>query len=531
MIWLLLKKQMMETGAFVFQSDQKGVRRSKAAIAGYLFLLVFVVGSMGAMVFAVSDLLCTPLVQAGMGWLFFALIGAMATVVGVFGSVFTSYSALYMARDNELLLAMPIPPSAILKARMAGIYLLAFGFEAVVLVPAMLSYWTGGYFSFSSLAAGVIILFILPFLAVVLSCILGWMIALTAPRVKYKNLIMLLLTLGVIAGYYYLYFQINRYLQMLLMHSEMIGRRFKVLVFPLYQMGLAMEGDGGALLLFAGICFVLLGIVFGILSAGFLKLLTTRRGVAKIEYREKTVKFRGCRGALFAREAARFWNCSVYLLNCGLGAVLLAAGAVIAVVKKDFLALIFTGIPVEEKTVIPMLAGAVICMIAAMDAVTASSVSLEGKNLWILQSLPLKTEDIFRSKIRLHMAVNAVPVLLCSLVVYRALGTDLLLALLLTGASVLFVGFCALSGLVINLKAPCLNWSSESAVVKRSRSSFIGIFGNMAVIFGLSGFYYITNEVVSAEVFAAGVIAILGAGAVAMTRWLRTEGGNIFRQL
>ena len=33
----------------------------------------------------------------------------LAIVLGAFGSVFNTYSSLYLAKDNDLLLSMPIP--------------------------------------------------------------------------------------------------------------------------------------------------------------------------------------------------------------------------------------------------------------------------------------------------------------------------------------------------------------------------------------------------------------------------------------
>ena len=41
-------------------------------------------------------------------WLYMALMGIVSVILGVFGSVFNTFSTLYQARDNDLLFAMPI---------------------------------------------------------------------------------------------------------------------------------------------------------------------------------------------------------------------------------------------------------------------------------------------------------------------------------------------------------------------------------------------------------------------------------------
>ena len=57
---------------------------------------------------------------AGMGWLYFALMGLMAMFLGAFGSVFNTYSSLYLAKDNDLLLSLPIPVRIIMASRLVS---------------------------------------------------------------------------------------------------------------------------------------------------------------------------------------------------------------------------------------------------------------------------------------------------------------------------------------------------------------------------------------------------------------------------
>ena len=51
--------------------------------------------------------------------------------------MFTAKAQLFEARDNELLLSMPIKPSAILASRMVSLLLLNLGFELLVAIPAV----------------------------------------------------------------------------------------------------------------------------------------------------------------------------------------------------------------------------------------------------------------------------------------------------------------------------------------------------------------------------------------------------------
>jgi ABC-2 type transport system permease protein len=85
--------------------------------------------------------ICVPLASAGFGWLYFALAGLMAFALSFIGSVFTAQQQLFSAKDNDLLLAMPIPPAYILGSRMLMLYVLNLFMEILVIGPAGVIWW------------------------------------------------------------------------------------------------------------------------------------------------------------------------------------------------------------------------------------------------------------------------------------------------------------------------------------------------------------------------------------------------------
>ena len=60
---------------------------------------------------------------AGLDWLYFAT-GLYGSGLSVFGSVFATQSQIYDAKDNGLLLSMPIPPRTILLSRVLPLVVL-----------------------------------------------------------------------------------------------------------------------------------------------------------------------------------------------------------------------------------------------------------------------------------------------------------------------------------------------------------------------------------------------------------------------
>lgn len=535
---VLFIKQMREITAFLYISGKKGKRRSKAAAVGYGALLVYAFGCIGFLCYGLSSMLCAPLVQAQMDWLYFSMMGSVATAFGVFGSVFSAYSGLYAARDNELLLAMPIAPGQILLSRMLALYVLSFFMEALILVPASMVYWKNVSPELLSVIGCILVLVLLPLLALAICCVLGWLIALVSPYFnkgsQLKSVMMLVLTVAFLGVYYYVVFQMNRFLQDIILNAGEIGDGIRLLLYPLYQMGRTAVGEPDAFVIFAAFVLAVFAAVWLVLSKSFLKLATANRGAVKRKYREKAVKASGVGAALFKREWSRFTHVPVYMLNCGLGAVLLLIAAVFLAVKGSMLTALLTQLQLADPSVtamIPLIACAIIGFLSGMDAVTAPSISLEGQTLWLLQSLPVSAWEVFLVKIRLHVLINGIPALILCLVLDVVLRPNFLAAVLIPAVSLLFIVFGAVTGLAVNLKFPNLNWTNETVVVKQSMSVMIVVFGNMGVIGLLAGAYTLLYRFLSADLYLLLCGILLAIFSMAVAIWLKKTGTKIFARL
>ena len=119
MLKILVKKQLTEIFRSYFYDAKNNKARSKGATAAYLcFFAVLMIAVLGGIFASMAFSLCLPLSAAGADWLYFAVIGLIAILLGTFGSVFSTYSELYLAKDNDLLLSMPIPVNTIIASRL-----------------------------------------------------------------------------------------------------------------------------------------------------------------------------------------------------------------------------------------------------------------------------------------------------------------------------------------------------------------------------------------------------------------------------
>ena len=156
MLKILMKKQMQEVGTFLYQDNKKGKRRSKSNFIGYILILVLLYAMLGGIFFTMGAWLGKPLMALQLDWLYFALMGLVSVFLGVFGSVFNTYSSLYLAKDNELLLSMPIKPRDILIARLSGVYVMGLFYEGLVFIPAILAYCMTAGVTIGAIAGGIL---------------------------------------------------------------------------------------------------------------------------------------------------------------------------------------------------------------------------------------------------------------------------------------------------------------------------------------------------------------------------------------
>ena len=141
MIKALLKKQFLETASFFFFSAKEGKKRKPVAVVGFVVLMLYALASVVALFYRIAETLCAPLVASGLDWVYFAFTGITAFGIGAIASAFVAKSKLFEAKDNDLLLSMPLPAWAVLFTRMLSLYLLTLLFTALTWIPSVVQYF------------------------------------------------------------------------------------------------------------------------------------------------------------------------------------------------------------------------------------------------------------------------------------------------------------------------------------------------------------------------------------------------------
>ena len=179
-------------------------------------------------------------------------------------------------------------------------------------------------------------------------------------------------------------------------------------VSPLVWLGEAMVGGNvPALLGSLALLLVPFALVYALLSRSFIGIVTMKRGAAKKKYQERELKTASAGAALVRREAARLTSSAAYMMNAGLGVVFCAAAAAFLIFGRGRVLGIVEAMGLSTDT-LTAIAALVIGYFLSTMVFSASSVSLEGKNIWIVRSAPVSSAEILMAKRRLHLLI-AVP--------------------------------------------------------------------------------------------------------------------------
>ena len=529
MLKQLVKKQMAEIFRSYLYDAKKSQKRAKGTVILYFALFVFLmVGVLGGMFTFVAMMLCDAMAAVDMGWLYFTLMGLVAIFMGAFGSVFNTYSSLYLAKDNDLLLSLPIPLRVIISSRLVTVYLMGLMYSAVVIVPAVIVYWVQVAHSAAAIVGGLLTVAIVSLIVLLLSCLLGWVVAKISLKLKHKSITTVLVSLLGIGLYYFIYFKAQTVISDLVANAVVYGVKIKGAAYPLYLFGRMAEGDWTAMALVSAAVVLLTALTWLLLSRSFLRLATSGGSTGKARYREKKARVRSLPAALLGKECRRFVSSPNYMLNCGMGVLMIPAAGVLLLLKGgEWLGLLKAVFPGAEST----LAISVACLLASMNDMAAPSVSLEGKSLWVLQSLPVSAWEVLKAKLKMQLVFTGIPMLVFLACALPVLGLSPVLSLLTAAGSLLAVLLLALFGLTMGLKMPNLHWTSEITPVKQGGSVALALLGGWAYALLPGGAAMALGRNLHPAVIPAVFCLLTAVLCALLYVWLKNRGAKVFAAL
>lgn len=493
-------------------NGQKNSRKKAATGMGAILLIGFLGLYMSGMYSAMLVQILSPM---QMEILIFIFMGIGALIGGLMFTTFAVKGVVFGGRDNDLLLSMPVSSTALMASRISAIYLENLLFSFFVMVPAgvvcalMSSNGVGRGLLFW--ARLLIVVLTLPLLDTALSVLLGALTAFLSVKVSKgalgQNLVMGLF----LAAVFYFSFRLNSMIEKLASNAAGVKESLSWAA-PIMWMGEGIMGNWLMLLAFVLCCVIPFGaMIFGLGRVYRQAVTAFQNRSARHDYRLSAQTASGQKKALLMKEARKFFGTPMYFWNAGLGLImLLAAGIASLVMRKNLLVLAES---LGTEALMPA-AALVIGFCLCVCPISAPSVSLEGRFLWVLREAPIREEQLLWVKTGFHLMLTLPCTIIAGVCIAAALSFPLWQTAVLLAAMLIFAVWQAVFGMLMGLCFPKLDAVNETAVVKQSMAVMLGTFVPMAVLGAAGVLYWLGNkaskgiELLLPILFLAGLMAI-----------------------
>lgn len=538
---LSLLKATMSQDMSLFRIKAKNESSARKIVLPIVLALVvmFSIGSYAA-------ILAEELAPSHLTYIVLTIFMMVTSLLTIIEGVYKSQGILFEAKDNDLLFSLPITRSKIFFIRVFKLTTFQFLYNSLFMLPAIIVYAMYEKTNVSFYLISLLMLVLLPIIPTILGCILGYIVKGLSSKFKSRNIVQVLFTSLILLGIFYVSFNMQGMVANIVQNANSIQEVITRIYYPagLY-INLIQNFNILDLIILLAINIIPF-IVFVYVASIFYFKINSKLGekgnnnkkVGLVNSTEKTYRVRTQLSGLIHKEMKRFFASPVFMINAGFGMVLMIAVTFALSINFDgMLNSMMQGmeteisIPINEiKNMMPKIFYGFVVFISCMTSMTSSMISLEGKSFNITKSLPVKTEKILLAKILTSNIISIPIILICDVIFFVAFKVAIVDIIFILLASIVTPTFTALVGILMNLKYPKMNATSDTEVVKQSMSSMLSVFIGMFVAM-LSIAIMIMGSNFNINLFVALELVAFSTSAFILWRILKKYGVKRFKEI
>jgi len=460
--------------------------RKKSAVMGIALLLVLfsISFSIISIVYsAIHENLLTPIP---------GYIIAFACLLTMVFDIFKTGGTLFNKNHENIVFSIPVDKKTIVLSRILKMYFedvlfmffifaSGFGTYAIMLKPSLLFY-----------LMVISLLFIAPLLPMAIAIIVGVFFSWLFARFKFKNMLSIVIMTSTTILSIFLLIKIAvksitesevsqevldaQFVDKLLSNMTSMSNKFP----PAQWFGDAINTGNILKFLLVAALFVISIVLVGAIIIKLFDVLYIAIHTVKNNNHYKITKLKGesMMISMIKKEFKRYFSSSVYVTNTLVTPIIAAAVCI---------TLYYVGIEYIEELIplnIPLIhmAPFVLNLLLCMMVPSSVSISMEGDNWWIINTLPVKSREIINAKILMSLLLFCPFLLISEIFLFLALTPDFIDGLFLILIPLALLIYSCVIGVKINLCFPEFDWEDEVEVVKRSPTGFFG-----SIIGGVTG--------------------------------------------
>lgn len=513
-------------------SKKKASSGSKKIAGIMIFVLIF-----AYLMFAVGLLYIIQLEQlqaAGMQD-YIILISFILSSLIIFLIVTYEISGhFFRTKDFEIVASMPITSLQIVVSKFFSTLIFAYLYQSVVFLPAFAIGISYGLFTVTGIIFLVLGFLFLPFFSLLICSFLAYLLNFITSKIKQYTYLNLIISFALLLGLTVAIYFVNMGLTSIFINSGNIPL-FVYFFVPtsILFFNAIVTGSIIWFLLFIVASIISFVLTMLLLSFFFKKINQNLNNNKKTASKKGKIKYRqrGVLGSLFHLEIKNYFNSSIYVLNTMFGMVLLLIASIVALVMY------FSNpqlISMFSKEFIFVLLILFFCFSCGLSLTTNSSISMEGRNLYIKKSLPLKYSQVFISKILVNLVI-VLPFLILSYLMILPILIDVQVSIFamisILVVPLVLVSVLSTMSLMINLWFPKLQFTTETEVVKQSLSVLITSFLGMALVGLFVVVYMFLVPFLDLYLYVAICTLFMILIGFLFVYLLRTKGQAIFKEL
>jgi ABC-2 type transport system permease protein len=231
----------------------------------------------------------------------------------------------------------------------------------------------------------------------------------------------------------------------------------------------------------------LFALVFRVVGGSYRNINSALKShAASKKFKMTAQKKRSVVRSLALKEYRRMTGSTVYMTNGVMGGILAAVlGIAVLFIGFDrIVGFVTHDAPIDTSVLEPAIPF-IVYFFVGMVATTAFTPSLEGKNFWIIQSMPIEMKNAYQGKMLFNMCLSVPFTIfstLCFCISAKAAAADTILYLFLGLA---LCSFSTTWGCVCGIKHMRLDWENEVEVIKQGAAVTIYLLPNMLAVMAL----------------------------------------------
>lgn len=485
-----LLKAAMSQDMNIFKTRNKNETRMSKMILPIVLALIVMFG-VGSYAYMFAE----ELAPMGLTYIILTIFIMFTSLLTLIEGVYKSQGILFEAKDNDLLFSLPISKSKIFFIRIFKFITFQFLYNSLFMLPAIIVYAMFENPNISFYLISIVMLLLAPIIPGIVASIIGYIIKGVSSKFKARNIMQLILTSIMLLFIFYASFNIQGMIANIAQNANSINEVITKLYYPagLYIKLIQKFNLVDLLILFAiniipAILFVYVASIFyfKIISKVGEKGNSSKKATRK-KSADKTFKVRSQLSALINKEMKKFFSSPVFIINAGFGMVLMIAVTIAFSINfEGMLNSIMQGKDIgmsisEIKDMMPKIFYGLVVFTSCMISITSSMISLEGKSFNITKSLPVVPEKILLAKVLTSNIISIPIILICDMIFFVVFKVAIIDIIFISLASIVIPTFTAIVGILMNLKYPKMDATSDTEVVKQSMSSTVSVFIGMFV--------------------------------------------------